>query len=135
MTRLAVVLAMAWAVTTAGPGRCGAADLQAEFTRTVLRLAGESDHIDRLWWVYKGYCGVSVGASYGFGREWFALWDRAAVSARESPVCAEVLWQVLGRGEGVRRDLIEARRRARRTCLPLTLEMAILRGNRLEWAQ
>lgn len=118
-----------------GLGRCGATDLGAEFTRTVLRLAAESDPIDRLRWVFKRSCGVSVVVRYGFGREWFALWDRAAVSMRESPVCAVVLWQVLGRGAGVRRDLVEARRRARRTCLSPAMEIAILRGNPLEWAQ
>ena len=104
-----------------------------DFVSEVVRLSAEADVVDRLWSNYKHSCGVRVGARYDFGREWFALWDRAARATVASPVCAEMQWRVLEAGDATRSNLLRARALARRALLPPATEVGVLRWHGLEW--
>ena len=103
------------------------------FAADVVRLSGEADGVDRLWRAYKAECGVREGRQYDFGRAWFALWDRSAEPTVVSPVCSGILWRLLQSGEGVRRELLEARAVAKRAALPTGTEIGMLRWNGLQW--
>jgi hypothetical protein len=100
----------------------------------VIRLSRDADAIDRLWLIYKAECGVRVGRQYAFGREWFAIWDRAAQPTIDARNCSDVLWRLLQGGESVRRDLGRARATARAALDPGT-EIGMLRWHALEWPQ
>jgi hypothetical protein len=113
--------------------RLAAQDLAAKnFAVEVVRLSAEADAVDRLWHVYKAECGVRVGRQYDYGREWFALWDRAAEPSVEARGCSEILWRLLRDGEGVRRDLTRARANAKDRLDPGT-EVGMLRWHSLQW--
>lgn len=112
-----------------------AQDLAAKtFAAEVIRLSREADAIDRVWLVYKGQCGVRVSRQYAFGREWFALWDRAAQPAIDARGCSDLLWRLLQSGENVRRDLGRVRATARAALDPGT-EIGMLRWHSLQWSQ
>ena len=81
------------------------------FAADVVRLSGEADGVDRLWRAYKAECGVREGR----------------------PVCSGILWRLLQSGEGVRRELLEARAVAKRAALPTGTEIGMLRWNGLQW--
>ena len=103
------------------------------FAADVVRLSGEADGVDRLWRAYKADCGVRERRQYDFGRAWFALWDRSAEPTVASPACSGILWRLLESGEGVRRELLEARAAAKRAELPPGTEIGMLRWNGLQW--
>jgi hypothetical protein len=108
-------------------------DLAASsFAAEVRRLSAEADEVDRQWEAYKQACGVRVSHPHDFGREWFALWDRAAAPTVDSPDCAKGLEAVRQSGERIRGDLLRARAIA-----PLTrgTETGMLRWHALEWPQ
>lgn len=114
-------------------GHPGAQDLAAKnFAVEVVRLSAEADAVDRLWHVYKAECGVRVSRQYDYGREWFALWDRAAEPTVEARGCSEILWRLLRNGENVRRDLTRARATAKNVVDPGT-EVGMLRWHSLQW--
>ena len=103
------------------------------FATAVLRLSAEADAIDRVWRAYGSGCQVSVGRSYDFGREWFALWDQAIESRATSAECAEMLQWLVDHGETLRRDLASALSQARRARLPAETVEGMLRWHSLEW--
>jgi hypothetical protein len=104
-----------------------------EFAAEIVRLAAEANGVDRLWLGYKSECGVRVTRPYDFGREWFALWDRAAEPTVASPSCSDLLWRVLRAGEAVRNDILAARTAAQRAVLSPGTEVGMLRWHALEW--
>jgi hypothetical protein len=76
---------------------------------------------------------VSVGRSYDFGREWFALWDQAVESRGTGADCAEMLQWIVDHGETLRRDLTGALNEARRARVPEETLEGMLRWHSLEW--
>ena len=119
----------------APPDHQATQDLAAKaFATEVIRLSREADALDRLWLVYKAECGVRVSRQYEFGREWFALWDRAAQPTIDARGCSDVLWRLLQGGDTVRRDLTRARTAAH-AALDSGTEIGMLRWHALQWPQ
>jgi hypothetical protein len=115
------------------PERPAAAASASTFADSVARLGAQAEHVDRLWEAYKSTCQVRVRRQYDFGREWFALWDRALESADETPQCTDLVWRVLQSGESVRHELLAARTYARANALSPETEAGMLRWHGLEW--
>jgi hypothetical protein len=101
--------------------------------KVVVRLAAEADSVDRVWQTYKSECGVRVEKDYDFGREWFALLDRAAHATIDKPGCAPLRRNILQEGEEVRQDLQAARVAARRARVDQATETGLLRWHGLQW--
>ena len=111
------------------PQANGAAAFGAEMTR----LSVEADAVDRLWQGFKTQCGVQMHDEYGFGREWFSIWDLKAEATVESAPCRDMLRGVVLAGKNVRRDLLRARKAAQRATLDRGTEVGLLRWHGLEW--
>src|SRR5262245_35608952 len=116
MTSLAVKLILYGSITAGALARGDAPSVPAAlpeetpglpaqgFAADVARLAARADAVDAAWSAYQGACAPRVGRTYDFGREWFALWDRA-VEPGTGPGCAEALGRVLDAARGVRDHL------------------------------
>jgi hypothetical protein len=107
----------------------------SSFADEVLRLSAEADRVDRLWLGYKGGCGVRVSREYDFGREWFAVWDRAADPTIDAPRCGDVLRRIREVGDKVGRDILKARAAAHQAGLDRGTEIGMLRWHALHWPQ
>jgi hypothetical protein len=105
------------------------------FAGDVLRLSAEADGVDRLWQAYKEKCGVRVSRQYDFGREWFAIWDRAAEPAIDTPGCGDSLARLRQAGDKLGRGLLRSRTTARQAGLDRGTEIGMLRWNGLQWSQ
>jgi hypothetical protein len=122
------------AAPTAGPVESNDRDDAAHaFAIAVLRMSAEADAIDRVWRTYGRDCQVSVGRSYDFGREWFAIWDQAVQPRVTSAECAALLQWLADKGEALRHDLAAAQNGARRARLPEETVEGMLRWHSLEW--
>jgi hypothetical protein len=103
------------------------------FATAVMRISAEADAIDRVWRAYGSGCQASVGRSYDFGREWFALWDQAIEARGTSAECAEMLQWLVDHGETLRGGLTSALVEARRAGVPEETVEGMLRWHSLEW--
>jgi hypothetical protein len=102
----------------------------SSFASEMLRLSVAADGVDRLWQAYKERCGVRVSRRYDFGREWFAVWDRAADPTLHAPGCGDLLVRVREAGEKVRRETVRARAKAHQA---RGTEIGMLRWHGLLW--
>ncbi len=105
------------------------------FAAEVLRLSSEADEVDRLWLTYKNKCGVQVGRQYGFGREWFSVFDRATEQTINAPGCDDLGRRLRLAGEAVGRAIHKARTTARQAFLDPATENGMLRWHALHWPQ
>ena len=103
------------------------------FGAEITRLAVAADAVDVLWKGFKAQCRVQMHDEYGFGREWFAIWDQKAEASVESAACRDMLRGVVLAGKNVRRDLLRARKAAQRATLDRGTEVGLLRWHGLEW--
>jgi hypothetical protein len=111
-------------------------DLAAtSFASEITRLSSQADGVDRLWETYKAKCGVHVDRQYDFGREWFAIWDRAGEPSAEAAGCGDGLARVRQAGEKLGRGILKARTMARQAGLDRATEIGMLRWHGLQWSQ
>jgi len=103
------------------------------FAAEVVRLSGEADAVDLVWSAYKSNCQVAVGRAYDYGREWFAVWDRAVDARASTAECTQLMQRLLETGERVRRGLASVREAALRAGLPPETVHGMLRWHGLEW--
>jgi hypothetical protein len=104
-----------------------------DFATLVTRLSAQADGVDRLWQVYRTRCERGVPNGYEFGREWFALWDRALVPTSSDAGCASLLQRVVVEGGGILMELTAADAAARHDGVsPMTIH-GMVRWNGLEW--
>jgi len=104
-----------------------------EFAAEIQRLSGQAEAVDRVWNVYRGGCQPEVRMGYDFGREWFALWDRAFASRSNDAACGELLQRVAAEGGPILMGLTAAASAARRSQVPVATIQGMVRWHGLEW--
>lgn len=104
-----------------------------DFALEVLRLSARADAVDGLWQAYRSRCQPEDVHGYDFGREWFALWDRALVPGTRDAGCGELLRQVVVEGGAVLAGLTNADSMARHSGVSAPTIHGMVRWNGLEW--
>jgi hypothetical protein len=119
---------------TSGPGTPDDRQPVRTFTAEVVRLAAQADAVDRAWAAYRADCPPRLLRAYDYGREWFAVWDRA-VEPAAGPDCASKLGHVLEIGRRLRGDLETARHTASAGRVTPATIVGILRWHGLDWPE
>jgi hypothetical protein len=103
-----------------------------DYEAAVATLAAEARRVDATYARYKGSCPTASTLSQDGSREWFGLWDGAAVS-ETSAGCAALLQEISQSGAPIKAGMLTAQEAARRAwVLPGAMRDIRLR-HAMEW--